>query len=62
MPSKTLEGEVRGWTVSIGAAENRDNDRHILERFVRVSAAAAGKFALIAAARRTSPGEPRWAR
>jgi cyanophycinase-like exopeptidase len=61
MPSKTLEGEVRGWTVLIGAAENKDSDLHILERFVRASGGAAGKFALIAAALRTSPGEPRWA-
>jgi hypothetical protein len=62
MPSKTLEGEARGWTVSIGAAENKDNDLHIPERCARVSGGAAGKFALLAAARRTGPGEPRWAR
>jgi cyanophycinase len=37
MPSKVLEGESRGWIIPIGGAENKENDRRILERFVRVS-------------------------
>ena len=37
MPSKVPEGATRGWIVPIGGAENKENDRHILERFVRVS-------------------------
>ena len=37
MPSKVPEGETRGWIVPIGGAENKENDRRILERFVRVS-------------------------
>ncbi|MGH8138015.1 MAG: cyanophycinase [Steroidobacteraceae bacterium] len=37
MPSKVPDGERRGWIVPIGGAENKENDRHILERFVRVS-------------------------
>jgi cyanophycinase len=36
-PSKVPHGEKRGWIVPIGGAENKENDRHILERFVRVS-------------------------
>ena len=37
MPSKSPEGVTRGWIVPIGGAENKENDRQILERFVRVS-------------------------
>ena len=37
MPSKVPEGETRGWIVPIGGAENKENDRAILERFLAVS-------------------------
>jgi len=37
MPSKVPEGESRGFIVPIGGAENKENDRQILERFVAVS-------------------------
>jgi len=37
MPSKVPEGERRGWIIPIGGAENKENDRHILERFVDCS-------------------------
>ena len=37
MPSKVPEGETRGWIVPIGGAENKENDRAILERFLEVS-------------------------
>ncbi len=37
MPSRVPEGEQRGWIVPIGGAENKENDRRILERFVRIS-------------------------
>ncbi len=37
MPSIVPEGGTRGWIIPIGGAENKENDRHILERFVRVS-------------------------
>ena len=37
MPSKIPDGGTRGWIIPIGGAENKENDRHILERFVRVS-------------------------
>jgi len=39
MPSKVPDGHRRGWIVPIGGAENKENDRRILERFVRVSGA-----------------------
>ena len=29
--------QQRGWIIPIGGAENKENDRRILERFVRVS-------------------------
>lgn len=37
MPSKVPAGQGRGWIVPIGGAENKENDRRILERFVRAS-------------------------
>jgi cyanophycinase len=37
MPSKIPEGATRGWIIPIGGAENKENDRRILERFIRVS-------------------------
>src|SRR6476660_8758060 len=37
MPSRVPDGEQRGWIIPIGGAENKENDRRILERFVRVS-------------------------
>ena len=37
MPSIVPEGATRGWIVPIGGAENKENDRHILERFVSLS-------------------------
>ena len=37
MPSRVPDGQQRGWIIPIGGAENKENDRRILERFVRVS-------------------------
>ncbi|HZO21968.1 MAG TPA: cyanophycinase [Steroidobacteraceae bacterium] len=37
MPSRVPEGAKRGWIVPIGGAENKENDRRILERFVQLS-------------------------
>ena len=37
LPSIVPEGGTRGWIIPIGGAENKENDRHILERFVQVS-------------------------
>src|SRR6201987_5490766 len=36
MPSRVPQGDQRGWIVPIGGAENKENDRRVLERFVRV--------------------------
>src|SRR5258706_7409648 len=52
MPSKIPQGETRGWIVPIGGAENKDNDRPILERFVRVSGGADADIVVIPTASR----------
>jgi cyanophycinase len=52
MPSKIPEGQERGWIVPIGGAENKENDRHILERFVRVSGGDAANIVVIPTASR----------
>ena len=52
MPSKIPHGETRGWIVPIGGAENKENDRHILERFIRVSGGAHADIVVIPTASR----------
>src|SRR5579862_7096970 len=52
MPSKVPEGETRGWIIPIGGAENKENDRRILERFVRVSGGAQADIVVIPTASR----------
>ena len=52
MPSRTPAGHERGWIVPIGGAENKENDRHILERFVRVSGGDAANIVVIPTASR----------
>src|SRR5260221_3634259 len=52
MPSKIPQGESRGWIVPIGGAENKENDRQILERFVRVSGGADADIVVIPTASR----------
>ena len=52
MPSKVPDGQTRGWIVPIGGAENKENDRRILERFVRVSGAGAADIVVIPTASR----------
>lgn len=47
MPSKVPEGETRGWIVPIGGAENKENDRAILERFLEVSGGADADIVVI---------------
>ncbi len=62
MPSRTPEGETRGWIVPIGGAENKENDRHILERFVRVSGGEAANIVVIPTASRMHETGPRYER
>src|SRR6202140_5593122 len=60
MPSKIPEGETRGWIVPIGGAENKENDRHILERFIRVSGGAGANIVVIPTASRMNETGPRY--
>jgi cyanophycinase len=52
MPSRVPDGQKRGWIIPIGGAENKENDRHILERFVRVSGGADADIVVIPTASR----------
>ncbi len=60
MPSRVPEGETRGWIVPIGGAENKENDRRILERFVRVSGGEAADIVVIPTASRMHETGPRY--
>src|ERR1700720_568184 len=60
MPSKIPQGETRGWIVPIGGAENKENDRQILERFVRVSGGVDANIVVIPTASRMHETGPRY--
>lgn len=60
MPSKIPDGATRGWIVPIGGAENKENDRHILERFVRVSGGEQADIVVIPTASRMTETGPRY--
>ncbi len=60
MPSKIPDGGTRGWIIPIGGAENKENDRHILERFVRVSGGEQADIVVIPTASRMNETGPRY--
>src|SRR5471030_2077701 len=60
MPSKIPHGETRGWIVPIGGAENKENDRHILERFIKVSGGSDADIVVIPTASRMNETGPRY--
>ena len=60
MPSIVPEGATRGWIVPIGGAENKENDRHILERFVRCSGGRDADLVVIPTASRLHETGPRY--
>jgi cyanophycinase len=60
MPSKIPDGESRGWIVPIGGAENKENDRHILERFIKVSGGSEADIVVIPTASRMHETGPRY--
>ena len=62
MPSKVIEGETRGWIVPIGGAENKENDRRVLARFVAVSGGAAADIVVIPTASRLHETGPLYER
>jgi cyanophycinase len=60
MPSKVPDGQTRGWIIPIGGAENKENDRRILERFVRASGGEAADIVVIPTASRMHETGPRY--
>jgi cyanophycinase len=60
MPSKVPEGATRGWIVPIGGAENKENDRHILERFVQLSGGSDANIVVIPTASKLHETGPRY--
>jgi cyanophycinase len=60
MPSQVPEGATRGWIVPIGGAENKENDRHILERFVSLSGGRDADIVVIPTASRLHETGPRY--
>jgi cyanophycinase len=52
MPSRVPEGQSRGWIIAIGGAENKENDRRILERFVSASGRTGADIVIIPTASR----------
>jgi cyanophycinase len=60
MPSQVPEGETRGWIIPIGGAENKENDRHILERFIAVSGGRDADIVVIPTASRMNETGPRY--
>ena len=60
MPSRVPEGRARGWIIPIGGAENKENDRRILERFVRVSGGEEADIVVIPTASRVHETGPRY--
>jgi cyanophycinase len=59
-PSKVAEGQTRGWIVPIGGAENKENDRRILRRFVEVSGGEAADIVVIPTASKMHETGPRY--
>ena len=62
MPSRVPEGEQRGWIIAIGGAENKENDRSILERFVTAAGGASADIVVIPTASRVHETGPRYER
>lgn len=60
MPSKVPDGETRGWIVPIGGAENKENDKRILARFVAVSGGGDADIVVIPTASRLHETGPRY--
>mgnify|MGYP001282501420 CR=1 FL=1 len=60
MPSIVPEGATRGWIIPIGGAENKENDRHILERFVQCAGGREADIVVIPTASRLHETGPRY--
>jgi len=62
MPSQVPEGQTRGWIVPIGGAENKENDPHILQRFVALAGGDAADIVVIPTASQLNETGPRYQR
>jgi len=62
MPSKVPVGEARGWIVPIGGAENKENDPHILQRFVALAGGDDANIVVIPTASQVNETGPRYQR
>jgi len=62
MPSIVPDGATRGWIIPIGGAENKENDRHILERFVGCAGGRDADIVVIPTASRLHETGPRYER
>jgi cyanophycinase len=62
MPSRVPEGQSRGWIIAIGGAENKENDRRILERFVNASGGTGADIVIIPTASHMHETGPRYER
>src|ERR1700749_652955 len=60
MPSRVPAGRSRGWIIPIGGAENKENDRDILERVVAVSGGSSANIVVIPTASRMTETGPRY--
>src|SRR5579864_4625546 len=60
MPSRVPEGQQRGWIIAIGGAENKENDRRILERFVKAAGGDRADLVVIPTASRMHETGPRY--
>src|ERR1700752_294803 len=60
MPSRVPQGQRRGWLIAIGGAENKENDRRILERFVAAAGGAMADLVVIPPASRMHETGPRY--
>lgn len=51
-PSPVLEGATRGWIIPIGGGEEKENNPHILQRFVKLSGGSKADIVVLPAASR----------
>jgi cyanophycinase len=59
-PSKVPEGEERGWIIPIGGAEEKENDRDILARFVELCGGQDADIVIIPTASKLLATGPRY--
>ncbi len=59
-PSKVPEGEQRGWIIPIGGAEEKENDRAILARFVELCGGGGADIVVIPTASKLLSTGPRY--